>query len=84
MWDWNKATRVVDQHTTARVMECALTFSHLSDELYKAVGCAGGEDAVWCQFQIKIDLLEQVVHEVNHLNDELILPQVITALEDHL
>lgn len=44
----------------------------------------GSQNGVGCELEIKLHLLQKCIHQRNQLNDELVLPQVVTALEDDL
>ena len=45
---------------------------------------AGRQHTVRCETEIKVELFEQCIHEVNQLDDELILPQIVAILEEYL
>lgn len=48
------------------------------------MNCAASIPVTHHQPEIKVDPLEQGVHERYHLHDQLVLSQVVTALENHL
>jgi hypothetical protein len=52
-------------------------------KLEHAIVLAKCEYFVSSKFKVKIDLFKQVVHELDDLEDQLILPYIVTTLEDN-
>src|ERR1700733_5557821 len=61
-----------------------LTYSREGDggnKLDSASKGRGGEDTVGCEFKVKIFFQEQIIHEGDDLDDELVLAQVVAGFE---
>ena len=70
-----------------KVVDAALAGQNIGhrvrvDELEEAVLRAGCQNLVGRQLQIEILSSEQLVHKGNHLQDQLILSQIIAMFED--
>jgi len=49
-------------------------------ELHHPINIAAGQRLVWCELAVQVNVLEQVVHEGDHLEHQLVLSDVISVL----
>ena len=42
------------------------------------------QHAIWRETEIEIHVVQQFVHQTNHLNDHLVLTHIVTILDHHL
>jgi hypothetical protein len=81
-FSYRNTVNVLDESWINKIFDIILTEEENKKfDTSRTVSGWGGQDTIRCEFEIKILPSEESIHQRDHLQNELVLTQVVTVLE---